>query len=260
MSVLSVDGVSKTYQGGREDEVPVLDTVHFAVSAGEIVAVVGVSGTGKTTLLRIVAGVDEATTGSTSVNGEANLLARISYMQQGDSLLPWRTALANVRFGLEIIGSSNGASAERSIALLGKVGLWEERSKYPAQLSGGMRRRVALARTLAVPADLYLFDEPLVHLDFLSRRPLAALIRGEITDHKAAVLVTHSIEEAVSMGDRIMILNGRPATFVDEFSIDRNRLAVDEFGGLPAEAEAMLYARIAKAFRSKSSLSGGVQC
>lgn len=245
---IAVDAVSKQFVDVRGVVTPVLRDISFSVAVGEVVCVIGPSGTGKTTLMRILAGLDEASSGSVEfeVNGTGTPI--ISYMQQGDSLLPWRTVSANVRLGLEILArdSVHSDAAER---LIERVGLGDARLRFPSQISGGMRRRAILARTLSVGADVLLLDEPLVHLDFLARRELADFARSEIVACGApVVLVTHSIQEAVAMADRIVILHGRPATIVDRCDVLRT---ADSAHSAVPEFEAALYRRVKAIFKSR---------
>lgn len=243
---LVVNKLSKVYSHVEEG---VLEDISFSVRRGEVLCIIGPSGCGKSTLLRILSGSALATSGTFAVNSAGGIEPSISYMQQGDSLLPWRSVSQNVHFGLEVLGIDRRDAKQIVDQMLCEVGLWQARNRFPAEISGGMRRRVALARALAVQCDLLLLDEPLVHLDFFSKNRLASFVRSQITSTAVAtVLVTHSIDEAVAIADRVLVLRGRPARISDEFPILREDLVVNEFGGLPAKMEYELYARVASAF------------
>lgn len=243
---LEVNKLAKAYSHA---EAAVLEDISFTVRRGEVLCIIGPSGCGKSTLLRILAGSAIATSGTYVVNPSNGVEPMVSYMQQGDSLLPWRSVSQNVHFGPEVLGMDRRTAEQLVNQMLSEVGLWQARDRFPSEISGGMRRRVALARALVVRCDLLLLDEPLVHLDFFSRHRLAGFVRSEITRNTAAtVLVTHSIDEAVAIADRVLVLRGRPARISDEFPIVREDLVVDEFGGLPAMMKHDFYARISDAF------------
>ncbi|MSO92684.1 MAG: ABC transporter ATP-binding protein [Rhodospirillales bacterium] len=221
--IVDVKGVSKTYEGGVE----ALQDVHLAVPPGRLTTFLGPSGCGKTTLLKIIAGLIEPTAGDVLVKGR-----RISgpgperaFVFQDFALLPWANVLRNVAFGLELRGMpvpERHAVARTYIAEVGLAGFEES---YPSQLSGGMRQRVGLARALAVDADILLMDEPFSSVDEQTRRKfqedLLALLGHQ---RKTVIFVTHSIEEAVYLSDRIVLLSRRPGKVsrVIESNIDRS--------------------------------------
>lgn len=212
--LLEVRNVSKGYAGGRGGQpVAALDDVSLRVEAGEFVALVGPSGCGKSTLLSIIAGLEAPTTGSVALAGDeaARRLGRIGYMPQRDLLLPWRTALGNATAGLEVQGVRGAEARERATALFADFGLAGFERAYPATLSGGMRQRVAFARTVLAAHDLVLLDEPFGALDALTRASLQGWLL-EIWERlgMTCLLVTHDVDEALLLADRVYLLTPRP--------------------------------------------------
>jgi NitT/TauT family transport system ATP-binding protein len=212
MAAVDIRDVSVTYEGvGRE--VRALDGLSLTLADGEPVALIGPSGCGKSTLLLAVAGLIGVTSGAIEVGGEAVTAPRLhtSLILQDFGLLPWKTAGENAALGLEVRRVPAAERKARAAEALARVGLGEFAASYPAELSGGMRQRLALARAIALEADLLLMDEPLSALDALTREDLQGLLlelwraRGH-----AQLLVTHSIEEAVFLGRRIVVLTPRP--------------------------------------------------
>jgi NitT/TauT family transport system ATP-binding protein len=209
---LEAADVAKTYDDGVV-AVPVIGNLTFSLAAGEIVAIVGPSGCGKSTLLNILSGLIEPTAGRVLWYGErvTGMPDRVGYMLQKDLLFPWRTALDNVTLGLEVKGIARGEAMDRAHVLIDQLGLHGFARAYPGTLSGGMRQRVALARTLATDPMVMLMDEPFAALDFqtklLIESDTARLVREQ---HRSMLLITHDIEEAVSMADRVIVLTHRP--------------------------------------------------
>ncbi len=209
---LEAQDVAKTYDDGVV-AVPVIGNLTFSLAAGEIVAIVGPSGCGKSTLLNILSGLIEPSAGRVLWYGErvSGMPDRVGYMLQKDLLFPWRTALDNVTLGLEVKGVGRGEAVDRAHVLLDQLGLHGFARAYPATLSGGMRQRVALARTLVTDPMVMLLDEPFAALDFqtklLIESDTARLVREQ---HRSMLLITHDIEEAVSMSDRVIVLTHRP--------------------------------------------------
>jgi NitT/TauT family transport system ATP-binding protein len=211
---LVVEHVAKSYEvGGRI--VPVIGNLSLTLREGEVVSIVGPSGCGKTTLLNTLCGLLTPDSGRIRWHGRevSGQPQNVGYMLQKDLLLPWRTALGNAMLGLEIRGMAAGAAEERGRALLDRLGLHGFADHYPATLSGGMRQRVALARTLVNEPDVLLLDEPFASLDFqnklLIENDTAALVRQ---GKRSLLLITHDIEEAVSLADRVIVLSKRPTT------------------------------------------------
>jgi NitT/TauT family transport system ATP-binding protein len=219
---LVVDRVSKSYDvDGRI--VPVIGDLSLALDRGEIVSIVGPSGCGKTTLLNTLCGLIAPDAGRIRWYGRelAGQPQNVGYMLQKDLLLPWRTALGNVMLGLEIRGVSASEAHDRSRAMLDQLGLHGFADHYPSTLSGGMRQRVALARTLVNEPAVLLFDEPFASLDFQNK----LLIEGDTAKlvrkgGRSLLLITHDIEEAVSLADRVIVLSKRPTRVKAVYDID----------------------------------------
>lgn len=197
--------VSKTFytEIGALD---VLEDITFNLNEGEIIAIVGPSGSGKSTLLNIISKLIEPTEGEIYVDGE------IGYMFQRDHLFNWRTVWKNIMLGLEIKKEKNQENIDKIKVLLNKYGLIEFINSYPQELSGGMRQRIALIRTLATNPQVLLLDEPFSALDYQTRINVSEDIFKMIKDSNvSAILVTHDISEAIAMADRVIVLSHRPA-------------------------------------------------
>lgn len=221
-NILEVKNISKKYQN-KEGEILALKNVNFRVKKGEFVSIIGPSGCGKSTLLSIIAGLEEKTTGEIYIEGEKvnGISSKIGYMLQRDCLLEWRNILSNTMFGLEVKGKKVNVNKEYVLELLKKYNLYEFKDKYPSELSGGMRQRVALIRTLAVKPKILLLDEAFSALDYQTRIMVtndiySILRKEEIT----AIIVTHDISEAISMSDRVLVLSKRPGTIKDIHKIN----------------------------------------
>ncbi|MBC3515093.1 ABC transporter ATP-binding protein [Neobittarella massiliensis] len=213
-SILKVDHVSQKYQA-QNGEVTAIQNITFSVDEGEFISIVGPSGCGKSTLLSIVAGLDRPTYGHVYLAGQpvSGISSQIGYMLQKDNLLEWRTIWRNVLLGLEIRGLLTPENTEHAEQLLKTYELYEFRDKYPSQLSGGMRQRAALIRTLAVRPQILLLDEAFSALDYQTRLTVTDDIYQILKrEHKTTLMVTHDIPEAISMSDRIVVLSARPAT------------------------------------------------
>ncbi|WZL74364.1 ABC transporter ATP-binding protein [Clostridiaceae bacterium 35-E11] len=212
--VVEIKNVSMNYHT-LEGETFALQNLSFDVYKGEIVVIVGPSGCGKSTALSIISGLIKPSSGKVFVNGEPVIGTSkfIGYMFQKDNLFEWRNILHNVLIGLEIQDKLSEETRARTEKLLDTYGLREFKSHYPSQLSGGMRQRVALIRTLAIEPELLLLDEPFSALDYQTRLAVADDI-GTILkqEKKTAIMVTHDIAEAISMADRIIVLTKRPAS------------------------------------------------
>lgn len=197
-----------------EGEIMVLQDVNLVLKKGKILGVLGPSGSGKSTLLNILTDL------VTPTSGEVKIKGKIGYMFQKDHLLEWRTIMDNITIGLEIQKKVTPEALKRIEHLLKIYGIWEFRNRYPRELSGGMRQRVALIRTLATDPDVLLLDEPFSALDYQTRLMVSddiyKIIRQE---HKDAILVTHDISEAISMCDQIAVLSKRPATIKSIYNI-----------------------------------------
>ncbi len=208
---VSVRGVTRQYRSGFV----ALQGADLEIAAGEMVALVGPSGCGKSTLLKIVAGLLSATDGEVAFGGPGGR-PEIGYVFQDPHLLPWRRTLRNVELFLEVDGMKKAERRRRAREALALVGLADFEDAYPAQLSGGMKMRVSLARTLATDPQLMLFDEPFAAVDEITRHRLNNdLIRLQRERHVTGVFVTHSITESVFLADRVAVMSPSPGRIVD---------------------------------------------
>ena len=222
-TALAFQDVTRAFAGNAGLDVIAIKNVTFDVQPQEFVAIVGPSGCGKSTILNLTAGLDAPSSGHVSVAGVrvAGPSSRVGFMLQKDLLLPWRSIVRNVEFGLEARGVSSAERRERAMAELSRCKLTEFANHYPYQLSGGMRQRAALARTLAISPELVLLDEPFSALDAQTKM----LLQRSFGDTIAAtgtttLLITHDLTEAVAMADRIIVLSERPGRVVEELKID----------------------------------------
>ncbi len=210
--------------GGRY--VAVRDTT-FSIGAGEFVSVVGPTGCGKSTLLNVAAGLLAPSSGRALVHGASlvGVNARAGYMFQSDALLPWRNTLDNVTAGLEFHGTGKSAAIPKAREWLSRVGLAGFEDRYPHQLSGGMRKRVALAQMLILDPEILLMDEPFSALDIQTRQLMEnELLELWSADRKSVLFITHDLEEAISLSDRVIVLSAGPETHpIGEFAIDLPR-------------------------------------
>lgn len=240
---LDLRDVSLAYPHRDGGDLLVLDDVTLHIAPGEFVSVVGASGCGKTTLLRIANGLVRPDRGEVRVDGQLLLgpSPRQAFVFQEDLLLPWRSVLANVLFPLELRRAAGREARERARHLLQTVGLAGFERSYPHELSVGMRQRVNLARALAVEPGVLLLDEPFAALDAQTREILQdELLRLWDMDRKTVLFVTHQIDEAVYLSDRVVVLSSRPARVRESVAIDLPRpreLAVKRSGRLGAYVE-----------------------
>ncbi|MEJ7761192.1 MAG: ABC transporter ATP-binding protein [Thermomicrobiales bacterium] len=228
-ALVTVDRVSQRFEapGGPVD---ILSDISLIVRPGEFRVLVGPSGSGKTTLLRIVAGLDRAASGSVSALTASGEVAHGAMVPQGRSVFPWLTASDNVAYGLKLRGVPRRERRARSEVLLAAVGLDGSADLYPRQLSEGMRQRVAIARSLAVDPDILLMDEPFSALDEQTRLLLQEeLLRIWHATAKTVLFVTHSLDEALVLGDRISVMGTRPGRIVATIDVpfERPRSIVD---------------------------------
>jgi NitT/TauT family transport system ATP-binding protein len=228
-AALKLDGVSCTFVS-RDDpgqRYTAVRDVNLKVAAGEFVAVVGPTGCGKSTLLNLGAGLLAPSTGTVSAFGQplAGINRRAGYMFQSDSLMPWRTAAANVRAGLEFRGAAPADAAARAADWLRRVGLGPFGDRYPHQLSGGMRKRVAMAQTLVLEPDLLLMDEPFSALDIQTRQLMENELLALWQARRSAVLfITHDLDEAIALADRVVVMGAGPASrTIADFPVDLAR-------------------------------------
>lgn len=211
--LLELKNVSLTYQT-MTDEITAIHGLSFDCYDGNFISIIGPSGCGKTTILSLIAGLIEPSSGKIFFEGKEFSAPKdnLGYMLQKDQLFPWRTIEKNVFLPLEIKGINTKENRDYAVSLLDKYGLKDFKKKYPEQLSGGMRQRVALIRTLAAKPKLLLLDEPFSALDYQTRLSVCDDVYGIIkAEKKTTVLVTHDISEAISMSDIIIVLTDRPA-------------------------------------------------
>ena len=210
--LLEFKNVSLTYQT-IDDEIEAIKGLSFNCCDGEFLSIIGPSGCGKTTILSLIAGLISPTGGKILIDGNENIKnISLGYMLQKDQLFPWRTIEKNIYLPLEIKGLLNDKNKEYTNSLLEKYGLSAFKNKYPNQLSGGMRQRVALIRTLVFNPKILLLDEPFSALDAQTRLTVCDDVYSIIkAEQKTTVLVTHDISEAISMSDKIIVLTNRPA-------------------------------------------------
>jgi NitT/TauT family transport system ATP-binding protein len=214
MTAISFEGVSQKYmtQSGERTAIAGID---FQIATGEIVALVGPSGCGKSTILSLIAGLLSPTQGIIRVFGQKveKPCSKRGYMFQQDCLLPWRTIRENILLGLKIMGDASPEKRDRALQLLDDMGLSDTADQYPHQLSGGMRQRVALVRTLASEPQIVLLDEPFSALDYQIKLQLEDLVIRTLRKHNlTGVLVTHDIGEAIAMCDRVLVMGKNPGT------------------------------------------------
>ncbi|HTP71548.1 MAG TPA: ABC transporter ATP-binding protein [Burkholderiaceae bacterium] len=228
-SALELAGIACTFASRDEasQRYTAVRDVSLTVAEGEFVSVVGPTGCGKSTLLNVAAGLLAPSAGDVRVFGTplAGINRRAGYMFQTESLMPWRTARSNVMAGLQFRGMAPGAAAAQADAWLQRVGLGGFGDRYPHQLSGGMRKRTSLAQTLALDPDIILMDEPFSALDIQTRQ----LMENEVlalwsAKRKAVLFITHDLDEAIAMSDRVVVMSAGPASRpIGEFAIDLPR-------------------------------------
>ena len=245
---LLVEGVSKTYRDGRKS-LETLASIDLVVNAGEFVTVIGPSGCGKSTLFNIVAGVDQPTSGVVAIDGDTTgaRAGKSGYMPQQPLLLPWRTVEENVMLGLDVRRVPRKKAQQEAQELLKRFGLAEFAHNYPATLSGGMRQRVALLRTVLFNSSFLLLDEPFGALDALTRLSLQMwLLELWQTFHSSVLFITHDVREAILLSDRIYVLSSRPARVLRVVEVDLPRprrsehLALEQAVRLEQELVALL--------------------
>jgi ABC-type nitrate/sulfonate/bicarbonate transport system ATPase subunit len=245
MSAVTISGVHRSFDGNH-----VLDGIEFDLSPGEFVSVIGPSGSGKSTLFGLVAGLDTPDEGSITVGGRPAAPGRAALMPQKDLLFPWRTVLDNCALALEVQGASRREARERARMLFPAFGLTGFEDARPSALSGGMRQRAALARTVVQQRELLLLDEPFGALDSLTRTDMQLWLQEVWQRHRWTVLmITHDVREAVLLSDRVLVLSPRPARILHEVLVPLPRprslelLTDPEFVSLERELVSVLHAR-----------------
>lgn len=215
--ILEIKNLSKKYHT-KDGEILAIKDINITVNKGEFISLVGSSGCGKSTLLNIIAGLDKESSGSILFN---NAKPKIGYMFQSDSLFPWLTIYENCLLGLKITKNITQEQEEYVLNLLKKYNLYEFKDKYPTCLSGGMKQRIALIRTLALKPDILLLDEPFNALDYQSRLAISNDVYNIIKkEGQTAIMVTHDISEAVSMSEKVYVLSKRPCTVKKVYTIE----------------------------------------
>ena len=223
-NLLEIKDLTKIYHT-KNGEIKAIDNISFNLYEKEFLCIVGSSGCGKSTLLNILANLDEKSDGQIKKN--KNL--KIGYMLQEDALFPWLTILENATLGLEIKEIKTKENIEYVKELLTKYGLKDFLYKYPSQLSGGMRQRVALIRTLAIKPDILLLDEPFSALDYVSRLMVSEDVKKIIkAEKKTVIMITHDLAEAISLADRIIVLSKRPSKIKTIYNIKIDGLSALE--------------------------------
>ena len=241
---MRLTGVSKRFGNGPV----VLDNISLEVAQGEFVCLLGASGCGKSTVLNLVAGLDEPTSGAVEVPGR-----RAALMFQEPALFPWLTASQNVELALRLAGMGKAARRERAGELLALVRLKGAGDKRVHELSGGMRQRVALARALAQDSDVLLMDEPFAALDAITRDVLhEELVRIRESQRLTVVFVTHNVREAVRLGERVVLLSSRPGRIAKEYAVD-----IDQPRRIESPEVARLSALITEDLRTEIRRHGG---
>lgn len=225
MSTLEIRNLTQSFaQNGTR--LPVLKDISFSVAASEFVALLGPSGCGKSTLFNIIAGLLKPDTGEVYLDGNRihGNTGMFAYMQQKDLLLQWRTVLKNVLIGPEIQGAPRDTATAEAVQLLAQLGLGGFEKRYPDELSGGMRQRAALVRTLLFRKELLLLDEPFGALDSMTRSVMQSILLDVWHDGgQTVLLITHDVEEALLLADKIYVLTARPATLKAEMAIPLQR-------------------------------------
>ncbi len=221
LPVVQLKGVTHAYLGDLEASLAVED-LNLTVEKGEFVSLVGPSGCGKTTILSIIAGLMKPSRGEVVINGRSmnGPSPEVGYMLQQDYLFPWRSILDNAVLGLELTGCLNEETKQKTLELLQDMGLKDKAQAYPAQLSGGMRQRVALVRTLATDPGLLLLDEPFSALDYQIKLQLEDLVSETLRRRgTTAVLVTHDLSEAIAVSSRVILLQRNPGKIRKVFPV-----------------------------------------
>lgn len=216
-NILEINDLSKIYHTNK-NEILAIDNLNLNIKEGEFVSIVGPSGCGKTTLLSILCGLENKTSGDIKFSKEK---FNLGYMLQNDTLFPWLNILDNCLLGLRVKKEINEENINRVKKLLETYGLKDFMYKYPKNLSGGMRQRVALIRTLAIDPDILLLDEPFSALDYQTRLAVSDDVWKIIKkEKKTTIMITHDIAEAISVSDRVVVLTGRPARVKSIFIIE----------------------------------------
>jgi len=224
--MLEISGVSKTFESAGGERVAALAPVSLSIPQGRFVTILGPSGCGKSTIFNIIAGLEMPSTGTVTMDGVSMLgmSGVVSYMLQKDLLLPWRSIIDNVILGMEIDRVPKSEAKARALPLLQRYGLGGFENRYPAELSGGMRQRAALLRTMLCDRDVILLDEPFAALDAQTRADMQEWLLDVWDDFKKTVIfVTHDVDEGVYLSDEVVMMSGRPGRIIERVAIDLAR-------------------------------------
>jgi NitT/TauT family transport system ATP-binding protein len=220
-TMIELKNVTHTYVT-KSEAITAIQGISLSISKGEFISIVGPSGCGKSTILSSIAGLIRPTLGEVIIDGKQvlNPSPKVGYMLQSDYLFEWKTILQNVLVGLEVMGNATNERIMHANYLLNELGLSAYKEHYPSQLSGGMRQRAALVRTLVTNPDILLLDEPFSALDYQTKLKLEDLVFDTLKKHeKTAILVTHDIGEAIAMSDRIIILKRDPGEVKEDLPV-----------------------------------------
>lgn len=252
MSFLKIEGIHHSYFS-KSTATTALSDISLEVAEGEFISFLGPSGCGKTTLLSIIAGLIEPTEGNVTIENRPikESRNRIGYMLQQDYLFPWKTIKDNILLGLKLGNTLNDTNQQYALKLLVQMGLHGFENQYPKQLSGGMRQRVALVRTLATEPKLLLLDEPFSALDYQTKLNLEDLVSQTLKSfQKTAILVTHDIGEAIAMSDRIYLFSARPGSIFQIFTIPRELRELSPFQARNHESYSEIFQTVWKELES----------
>lgn len=221
MALLKVSNVSKSYDGRK-----IIDNINLELNKGEIVSLLGVSGVGKTTLFQVISGLVKPDNGTVELNGRdiTGVSGEVGYMLQKDLLVQYKTVLDNVALPLIIRGEKKKIAREKAGQLFPKFGLDGTQNKYPSQLSGGMRQRAAFLRTYLFSNEINLLDEPFSALDAITKRELHKWYLDIVNSiNLSSIIITHDIDEAIMLSDRIYVMGGRPGSIVSTINIEKDK-------------------------------------
>jgi ABC-type nitrate/sulfonate/bicarbonate transport system ATPase subunit len=226
VNVLALDDLSKTFESARGERVVALAPVSLSIPRGRFLTILGPSGCGKSTIFNIIAGLEMPTTGTVTLDDTPilGMSGVVSYMLQKDLLLPWRSIIDNVILGMEIDRVPRAEAKARALPLLERYGLGGFENRYPSELSGGMRQRAALLRTMLCDRDVILLDEPFAALDAQTRADMQEWLLDVWDDFKKTVVfVTHDVDEGVYLSDEIVMMSGRPGRILERVPIELAR-------------------------------------
>jgi ABC-type nitrate/sulfonate/bicarbonate transport system ATPase subunit len=224
--MLEINDISKTFGTRRGEQVVALAPVTLAIPQGCFLTILGPSGCGKSTIFNIIAGLEMPSTGTVTMDGTpiAGMSGVVSYMLQKDLLLPWRSIIDNVILGMEIDRVPKAEAKARALPLLQRYGLGGFENRYPAELSGGMRQRAALLRTMLCDRDVILLDEPFAALDAQTRADMQEWLLDVWDDFKKTVIfVTHDVDEGIYLSDEVVVMSGRPGRVIERTTIELSR-------------------------------------